>query len=372
MKRFLLLSCMALAGAAAFSASPWLAKVYEYSPAPGQFVNLLPEYEAGDNAEAMAAKAAEYVCGQRYGSPVTLGAWGGYIIVGFDHPVVNVAGQPDFKIYGNAFIGSAEPGVVMVSRDANGNGIPDDPWYELRGSEAGSNSTYTGYSIRYTRPDAAHTPTTVPGDDSILDSRYIGWTDSREESGYLMKLTYHTQDYWPMWSDATQLGFTGTRLPNNAVPENGVTVMKSFDWGYADNLPNADTDGLDISNAIDAAGNPVHLDAIDFIRIHTGVNAFDRSIGETSTEVSGGEDLHPGAQAGIDEAVADNGVRLVFTGTSVAIDTEADVTYEIYTASGLRAASGVAPAGSSAIDLAELCRGVYIIRAGGHTLSIRR
>lgn len=372
MKRFLLLSCIAVAGATSFGASPWLAKVYEYSPAPGQFVNLLPEYDAGDNAEVMIAKAAEYVCGQKYGSPVTLGAWGGYIIVGFDHPVVNVAGQPDFKIYGNAFIGSAEPGVVMVSRDVNGNGLPDDPWYELKGSQSDSNSTYTGYSIKYSRPDAGHTPTTVPGDNSVLDSRYIGWADSLEESGYLMKLTYHTQDYWPMWSDATELGFAGTRLPNNAVPENGVIVMKSFEWGYADNMPNADTDGLDISNAVDADGNPVHLDTIDFIRIHTGVNAFDSSIGETSTEVSGGEDLHPEAQAGIETAMADCGVRLAYSGTSVAIETETEVPYEIYAASGIRAASGVAPAGISAIDLAALCSGIYIVRAGGQTLSIRR
>ena len=27
--------------------------------------------------------------------------------------------------------GSAEPGIVFVSKDVNGNGEPDDEWYEL-------------------------------------------------------------------------------------------------------------------------------------------------------------------------------------------------------------------------------------------------
>ena len=32
----------------AFAASPYLSRVYDYCPAPGQFINELPEYEAGD------------------------------------------------------------------------------------------------------------------------------------------------------------------------------------------------------------------------------------------------------------------------------------------------------------------------------------
>ena len=64
----------------------------------------------------------------------------------FDHTVINVKGKKDFMILGNSFYsdlpeyqekkgGSCEPGIVMVSFDTNQNGLPDDEWYELAGSE---------------------------------------------------------------------------------------------------------------------------------------------------------------------------------------------------------------------------------------------
>ena len=59
------------------------------------------------------AWAATQLVGKTNGL-VGLGAFGGYIIVGFDHSIVNVAEEYDFKVYGNAFANSAEPGIVMV------------------------------------------------------------------------------------------------------------------------------------------------------------------------------------------------------------------------------------------------------------------
>ena len=37
--------------------------------------------------------------------------------------------------------GSSEPGIVLVSKDTNGNGLADDEWYELAGSEYNSPAT---------------------------------------------------------------------------------------------------------------------------------------------------------------------------------------------------------------------------------------
>ena len=58
-----------------------------------------------------------------------------------DHPD-NPQGL-DFIVFGNAFwVGGtplrrwAEPALVQVSEDVNGNGIPDDPWYTIPGSRA--------------------------------------------------------------------------------------------------------------------------------------------------------------------------------------------------------------------------------------------
>lgn len=59
---------------------------------------------------------------------VSLGGWGGYIVVGFDHSIENSdEGYRDgynFSIQGNQFKGSSEPGIVWVMQDTNGNTLP--------------------------------------------------------------------------------------------------------------------------------------------------------------------------------------------------------------------------------------------------------
>lgn len=283
--------------------SPYIKKVYEYRPAPGQFVNMIPLYEEGDTYTDMLRKTEESISGTNDGI-ITLGGFGGYVTFGFDHTVVNVEGENDFRLWGNAFYeagaqtsrgGSAEPGIVMVSLDVNGNGIPDDPWYELKGSEAGNPSTVSGYSITYHRTPDGHVP--EKEGNSIIDARHIRWTDSKGDEGYMAQNTFHQQSYYPMWIPDASMTFTGTRLPDNAVDVSGQGtqfLLTPFAWGYADSHPNteADLNSFDIANAIDAAGNPVRLPGADFIRVYTGVRQSCGWIGETSTELSRAQDLH--------------------------------------------------------------------------------
>ena len=95
-------------------------KVLEYVPAPGQFVNAsLPKYEARDTGESIRAKAESTM--KAGSSFIGLGAYGGYVVVGFDKPIVNVPGEYDFKTAGNAYVNKAECGIIMVSQDKNGN-----------------------------------------------------------------------------------------------------------------------------------------------------------------------------------------------------------------------------------------------------------
>lgn len=130
--------------------SPYTASVYEYCPAPGQFVNTMPIYEPGDDTETMRQKAEDDLVNDVM---ITLGAYGGYVTFAFDHTVVNVPGEKDFYIKGNSFYsdipgyaeqrgGNCEPGIVMVAFDRNMNGRPDDDeWYELAGSEYNNSAT---------------------------------------------------------------------------------------------------------------------------------------------------------------------------------------------------------------------------------------
>lgn len=282
--------------------SPAIAEVYDYMPAPGQFVNTMPEYEEGDTRADMNAKA---LASLQSGSLVSLGACGGYMIFGFDHTVVNLPGADDFAIYGNAVLntsaagevtgGSAEPGIVYVSLDVNGNALPDDPWYELAGSENGKSGTVRGYTITYRRP-VGNKPA-VPGVSGVTDAEYIPWSDNSGGSGYVEKNTFHSQSYYPEWIEASELTLTVTRLPANGRDASGNGsnyILHPYDWGYVDNYPNSNKEknSFDIARAIDGDGNSVSLPGADFIKVATGVIQSCGWIGETSTEVSAAEDLH--------------------------------------------------------------------------------
>lgn len=264
-------------------------RVLDYQPAPTQYMNTTTTawQDGFSSRQEVIAYASQRL---RSKSIVSLGAFGGYIVVGFDQPVVNVPGEYDLKIYGNAYYnattwqnrpgGSAEPGIVWVSEDVNGNGVADDPWYELAGSEYGKDTEIRPYEITYYRP--------VPADADVR------WTDNQGNEGYVYRNTYHTQpSYYPAWAEADELTFQGVRLQDNAVEENGIWVGYCYGWGYADNHPNT-TDGalFNLDWAVCEDGTPAALSQIDFVRIYTAVNQSVGVLGELSTEITGVENLH--------------------------------------------------------------------------------
>ena len=249
--------------------SPYIKQVYEYLPAMGQFVNELPKYEEGDDAERMCRKCEQAIANNA-GGMISLGGWGGYVTFGFDHAVENKAGK-DIQILGNAFYmagsteyGSSEPGIVLVSRDENGNGWPDDTWYELKGCLYDDPLTQHHVSRSYTR-----------------------------ESDTLQN-PFHQHPYYPQWIKTDEYTLTGALLPPQSVVISGQNIQRILDFGYADNKPNSDKEGtsFDISWAVDDTGQPVNLPSVDFVRVYNAVDETLPQTGELSTEVSGAIDLH--------------------------------------------------------------------------------
>lgn len=294
--RFLLLTVCSGMFAFANAQGRFLQAVDEYVPAPGQFVNTMPVATAEDTPATMAAKCTQAIAGDisdQNHSIITLGAWGGYVTFHFDHPVVNVKGQRDFAVWGNAFENNAEPAIVFVSVDTNHNGLPDDEWYELRGSEYNNPKTIHNYELTYAY-------------DAFQD---VQWTDNQGQSGVVARNKFHKQEYFPLWLTTNgTLTHKGCRLPDNAYLDSyadgtQVYFLPAYEYGYADNQPNSNVEGcsMDISWAVDAYGNAVELDHVDFIRCQNAMNQTCGSIGETSTEIAGAEDLHPEAATGITE-----------------------------------------------------------------------
>lgn len=297
--------------------SPYITTVLDYMPAVGQFTNKLPVYKEGDTQKTMNEKVLAAIGNNKRGM-ITLGGYGGYVVVGFDHTIENVAGKRDFRVLANAFYananpdpdapdgGSCEPGVIMVAYDANDNGKPDEnEWYEIAGSshqdptqelwynKAAANGNnvncYTDYKITYYKPEQE--PTTEEEKE-----KYIRWEDNKGESGYKVKNIYHNQCYYPLWATGNSLSFEGTLLPQNGIDESGAGnyfVLYKFRYGYADNETNTgDESAIDISWAVNKKGQRINLPGVDFIKIYTGVNQENGWLGECSTEITSIEDLH--------------------------------------------------------------------------------
>ena len=269
-------------------------KVYEYTPAPGQFIN---ELKTGgfDGTQTTHDAAIAYAESRMSSTWVSLGGFGGYIVVGFDHSIDNSGGY-DLAILGNSFDGSSEPGIVWVMQDENGNGLPDDTWYELAGSETGKPETIQNYSVTYYRPTGPQMA--------------VQWKDNLGNSGQIDYLKqFHTQDYYyPLWIKEDSYTLTGTCLQarNYDQSNNGsYWVNKHYDWGYVDNWStidqltedtnisaSANANHFKISNAVDFECKPVNLKFIDFVKVQVGVNAKSGWLGEISTEVFGFYDYH--------------------------------------------------------------------------------
>ena len=249
---------------------PELNKVFEYMPAPGQFINTLPQYVEGDDAVSMAGKCLKAL---QTGGMITLGGFGGYITVGFNGPVINQEGV-DFRIDGNANSGNAaEPAIVWVSADDNGNGLPDDEWYEIPGSEHKAGRATHGYTICYRKPTA---------DDGDSD-----WTGSDGRRGSITHNTFHKQPYYPQWYEVDSVTFTATLLPDNMSYSDGLWVMPAFEYGYVDNLPNSETNSsFDIDWAVKDNGEPADLSSINFIKVQNAVIGCNNLTGEQSTEIT--------------------------------------------------------------------------------------
>lgn len=273
--------------------------LWEYRPAPGQHINV----------ENVGTPQAAQKMTENSGSLVSLGSFGGYIVLGFEKACINHPDNPygiDFTLFGNAFSGSSEPGVVWVMQDENQNGLPDDTWYEIAGSHHFHQGTVKNYEVTYFK----------------TETRDVFWKDNNGGTGWVKANSFNLQEYYP-----TEEFFGG--YPQDSVTFKGTLLSTPVDlsnpqeikvsppaFGYADSHPRkhgvdlflpdnpytseiegAGGDPIDIAWAIDSLGNYVELDSIHFVKIVSGNLASAGWLGEISTDLAWVEAVKP--QAGI-------------------------------------------------------------------------
>ncbi|MCF8391500.1 MAG: T9SS type A sorting domain-containing protein [Bacteroidales bacterium] len=274
----------------------YIHRVHDYKPAPGQFINA----PGGTRESALGITGEE-------GGLVSLGAFGGYIVFSFEQEVDNHPENPygvDFVIFGNATDEFSEPGIVSVMQDTNHNGLPDDIWFELAGSDYSFNSTLYNYSIKY------YEPISKAADDVV-------WVDGFNNSGKISANSFHTQSYYPAEGFDTgfysgSCSFIGSKIEAETDFSDAFRI-KSFprNFGYADNIQSTGDisglpdnpytkevegmggDGMDISWAVDSLGNNVYLEKIHFVKVHTAVLGEAGPLGEFSTEIRSALDIAP-------------------------------------------------------------------------------
>ena len=199
-------------------------------------------------------------------------------------------------------------------KDENKNGIPDETWYEIAGSDHFWNSTLKSYEVTYQN-------------SGLSKASNILWTDNQGQSGIIPENSFHSQPYYPnavlfAGVNPSQYTLKGTRIESFIDLSNpGVVNSYLRKFGYADNTPvlsfteklpdnpytpeieGSGGDAIDIGWAIDKEFKPVKLDEIHFIRIYTGMNALAGWLGEISTEITGIRDIEPFLVSGIQSMV---------------------------------------------------------------------
>jgi len=256
--------------------SAYISEVFEYVYAPGQHAKL-----------AKATDITNFIGKSVNDKWLYLGGFGGYVIAGFNHNVLNGDGD-DFEVFSLAGA-SPEPAIVYVMSDGNGDGKPNETWYELKGNQFVNSQR--NYWVRYYKANS--------------DTTNITWKDSKGNVGELVcgYGAKNSAGWW--WTSTTtdSITFSGTRLPdaydNNSTTETPYWSVPHdrYTSGYAENVYGSDYENLlggnklDISNAVDSAGNSVNLSNIRFIKVQTGVFQQAGWTNEVSSEVRGAMDL---------------------------------------------------------------------------------
>jgi hypothetical protein len=222
-----------------------VANCFDFTPAPGEFVGVYPITDFSEYAteESVRQRSQDKLDGKAVETGAYFGGWslaniGGYLITGFDHSVEKRPEGKELRITSN-FMGFSEPGVVWVMQDSNGNGKPDDVWYELKGSEYNDPMGKHRYAITFFRP-------------RLNDTSRIPWRDNEGNSGL-------GPGPYPYSVKGASVTFVLSRLSVSSAS------------GYVDAGMTGLIPEFNIADAVQADGTPIDLAFIDFVKVQCAI-----------------------------------------------------------------------------------------------------
>jgi hypothetical protein len=237
-------------------------------------------YSAALPAGTFNSPLKNFACGQftEGGTGVgwSLGSAGGYEVWTVEH-------RASYKIAGNAMVGWHEAGVVWMQEYRNGNGIPDEMWYELRGGDdddpAWKNKITRRYAVTYIKG---------PGHGTVNEYgqviREVYWADSKGRSHMIPG--GFPDIYWGVVGDRVTYTCTLLRDDGNIATSNYGGLIFSA-GGYVDALGEI----FYTNNAMRVDGVPIALSAVKFIKVQTAVFRYGGVFGDVSTEIKSADFL---------------------------------------------------------------------------------
>jgi len=304
------LAALSVLAAQAWS-TPFATTILDYTPAPGQFINH-PAFS--DPMHALGAPIGGGTSAPNNIEVVSLGGFGGSITLGFAQTIYDDPRNPyglDAIVFGNAFwVGGdptrrfAEGGIIEISRDVNGNGIPDDPWYVIRGPSLPTPPAAAAFTQHWDNdPNTPIPPANLAWYPDPIAYPHI--PDGYSTSGYLLPAAFqsiplvHPDGVTALvevhygYADLSPVLVLGDLTGNNIVDDPSMTPEQFYTRPDNPFLVGVDPgsgggDAFDIAWAVNpVTGEPANLDGFDFIRISTGANSIFGIFGEISTEISG-------------------------------------------------------------------------------------
>lgn len=212
---------------------------------------------------------------------VSVGVPGSRITLKFNTPVTDDPLNPfglDCIVYSNAFFVGGnpqrrfqEPALIEISRDVNGNGLPDDPFYLIPGSR---NYGYVPFPL-VVEPAGQQN---LPPESPELLAGYIQNPNTLDADP-----TNDLEEY--TWGYAELTPTLAEYLDNYVRPDN------PFEVGITPRSGGGDA--FDIAWAVDESGAPANLTEFDFLRLSSFIQRDMLALDPATPEISGAADVAP-------------------------------------------------------------------------------